>query len=213
MVEWLVVRRALVGAVLVVLALAVAVGAARLLVVLGTRARMFAIERVPPRPVAIVFGAGVGSAMLADRVAVGVALYRTGKVRKLLLSGDNRQRSYDEPRAMRRLALEAGVPAADLVLDYAGRRTYDSCARARSIFQLDDAVLVTQQFHLPRALYLCAGLGLPRVVGVAADRRAYGARSWNELREVLASVRALLDLHLRRPRYVGGPTIPIPTES
>src|SRR5262249_21055996 len=139
-------------------------------------------------------------------------LYHAGKVRHLLLSGDNRRRSYDEPRAMRRLALEGGVPESAIVLDYAGRRTYDSCARARDIFRVDatpragttaaGTILVTQEFHLARAIYLCHALGLDDVVGVAADRQDYPGENRYQAREVLANVRAWLDVHVRRPYVV-----------
>ena len=101
------------------------------------------------------------------------------------------------------------VPESAIVLDYAGRRTYDSCARARAVFRLDDAILVTQGFHLPRALYLCEHLGLPDVVGVTADRRDYRTARWLWVRELFASTRAFLDVHVRSPRVVGGPALPI----
>ena len=145
---------------------------------------------LPVRHVALVFGAGLDgaggpSAVLYDRVATGVALYRQGKVAKLLMTGDNSQVDYHEVGAMRRTALDLGVPAADIVLDYAGFRTYDSCYRARAVFGLQAATLVTNRFHLPRALYTCQALGLD-VVGVDADRRAYqGTPIWTA-REVLA---------------------------
>lgn len=184
---------------------AVAVLAIRAAVRSAGRGRIHGLKEVPTRPVAIVFGAAVGSPMLYDRVATGAALYHTGKVRRLLLTGDNRHRSYNEPQAMRRLALAAGVPAEALVLDYAGRRTYDSCARAHDIFGLREAILVTQRFHLDRALYLCRKLGITEAVGVPADRRRYeGARSLAG-RELLASVKAWLDVHLIAPYVVGGP--------
>ena len=114
----------------------------------------------PSAPVAIVFGAGVRgdgrlSPMLRDRMDTAVALYRAGKVRKLLVSGDNRFVDYNEPGAMYDYAVAAGVPPADVVRDYAGRRTYDTCYRAGVIFGVTDALLVTQRFHLPpRAVHV-----------------------------------------------------------
>jgi SanA protein len=145
---------------------------------LKTQSRIYRTAAdAPEAPVAIVFGAGLyrdGTPMpvLADRVATAVDLYKAGKVRKLLLTGDNRFPEYNEPEAMRRYAISLGVPEADLVSDYAGRRTYDSCYRARYIFQVKKAILVSQEFHLPRAVYLCDQLGIDST-GVAADRRAY----------------------------------------
>jgi SanA protein len=122
-----------------------------------TQARIVPLTAAPSAPVAIIFGAGLnrdGTPMpvLADRVRTGVDLYRAGAVRKLLLSGDNRFKDYSEPEAMRALAVELGVPAGDLVLDFAGRSTYDTCYRARYVFGVRKAVAVTQAFHLPRAV-------------------------------------------------------------
>jgi SanA protein len=169
------------------------------------------VVEIPPEPVAIVFGAGVWpsghlSHALADRMETAIELYRAGTVNKLLLTGDNRTVDYNEPAAMAEYAQARGVPGEDLVLDYAGRRTYDSCYRAKAIFGVERAVLVTQAFHLPRALYTCEGLGL-EAVGVAADRRSYRRSGWYEVREVAALARAWLDLNLLRPVPVLGEPI------
>jgi vancomycin permeability regulator SanA len=184
-------------------------GAIHLRIAQAARGRVFSVEEAPNRGVAIVFGASLGSRLLRDRVATGARLYREHKVHHLLLSGDNRRRSYDEPRAMRKMALEAGVPEGALVLDYAGRRTYDSCARARNIFGLDDAILVTQRFHLARALYLCQRLGFENAVGVEADRQAYPGGVRQGMRELAAQVKAWLDVNVHRPTVMGGPALPI----
>jgi SanA protein len=171
------------------------------------------VSAVPAEPVGIVFGAGIWpsgrlSHALADRMETAIALYQAGKVNKLLLSGDNRFADYNEPAAMARYARERGVPDEDLVLDYAGRRTYDSCYRARDIFGVERAVLVTQAFHLPRALYTCQRLGLEGT-GVASDQRQYIRAPWYQLREVAALSRAWLDLNLSKPRPVLGDPIPV----
>ncbi len=162
-----------------------------------------ATPQIAPR-IAIVFGARVYSrerlsAMLRDRVDTAIDLYHAGKVDKLLLTGGQNGLEYDEPGAMMAHALERGVPAEALQPDYGGRRTYDSCYRAVHIFQVEQAVLVTQEFHLPRALLLCDNLGI-EVVGVKADRRIYDPRSlaFSETREVPALLAALIDL-VRRP--------------
>ena len=102
------------------------------------------------------------SAILYDRVAAAADLYRAGIVQKLLLSGDNRTFDYNEPGARRRTALTLGVADADITLDYAGRSTYDTCYRAHAIFGLNEAILVTQRFHLSRAITLCDALGPAR---------------------------------------------------
>ena len=165
--------------------------------------------------IAIVFGAGLTrsgepTAVLYDRVAIAAELYQRGLVSKLLLSGDNRFEDYNEPEAMRRTAVQLGVPDEDLVLDYAGRRTYDSCYRAREIFGVNHAILVTQAFHLDRALYLCDTFGIDSV-GVAADRRTYTTRSqtWWSLREAAATVAAWIDVNVTRPTPVLGDPLPI----
>lgn len=172
------------------------------------------IEAVPPRPVALVLGAGLwpdGSLtpVLADRVATAADLYQERKVRKLLCSGDNRRVDYNEPAAMKAYALRLGVPEEDIVLDYAGRRTYDSCYRARVIFGVEGAVVVTQRFHTARSLYTCDALGLD-VVAVTANRRVYAARQvvW-KTREYLALVLAWWDVNVRHPTPVLGEPEPI----
>ncbi len=187
----------------------------RLWVNARTRIQVYALADVPARRVAIVFGAGLwrdGSPtpVLRDRVATAADLYFAGKVEKLLLSGDNRFVNYNEPEAMRQYALSLGVPDEVLVLDYAGRRTYDTCYRARAIFSVNEAVLVTQRFHLPRALYTCTVLGV-RAVGVPADRRVYrrGPYLYWNLREILATAAALVDVHLTHPTPVLGQPEPI----
>lgn len=171
------------------------------------------VADTPTRPVAIVFGAGYWpsgrlSDALADRMETAIALYHSGKVNKLLLSGDNRTADYNEPAAMAQYAQARGVPGQDLVLDYAGRRTYDSCYRAREIFGVDQAVLVTQAFHLPRTLYTCDRLGLD-AVGVVADRHRYLRAPWYQVRELFALTRAWLDVNLFQPLPVLGEPIPV----
>ena len=167
----------------------------------------------PSSPAAIVLGAGYLpsgrlSSALADRMDTAIALYQAGKVNKLLLTGDNRFADYNEPAAMAAYAEARGVPREDLVLDYAGRRTYDSCYRASAIFDLEQAILVTQAFHLPRAMYTCNQLGL-ETVGVVADRRTYLRATWYQLRELFALTRAWLDLKLFKPVPVLGDPIPV----
>lgn len=189
---------------------------------LGLRARIgrqyeaqiyASVAEVPRQPVALVFGAGYWpsgrlSNALADRMDTAIDLYRAGKVNKLLLTGDNRVADYNEPAAMAAYARARGVPQEDMVLDYAGRRTYDSCYRAGVIFGVERAVLVTQAFHLPRALFTCDELGLD-VVGVVADRHRYVRGPWYEVREVAATTRAWLDLYILRPVPLLGNPVPV----
>ncbi len=171
------------------------------------------LEAVPPRSVALVFGAGywpdgTPSDVMKDRVEAAVALYRAGRVQYVLFSGDNRFVDYNEPEKMREYALSLGLPPEVVVLDYAGRRTYDTCYRARAIFGLQQVVLVTQRYHLPRALLLCQGLGLD-AVGYVADRRPYVHIRSYWAREVPALWLAWWDVWVRRPTPVLGEPIPI----
>jgi len=175
----------------------------------------FTADDVPQRRVAIVFGAqvrpdGSPSLMLQDRIETAVQLYHAGKVQKIIMSGDNRFAYYNEPAAMMAYAIERDVPPEDIQPDYAGRRTYDTCYRARDVFLVDAPILVTQKFHLPRAILTCRALGLD-AVGVSADRRwyGYGALGWSSVRELAATLRATLDIILRRPAPVLGKPIPV----
>ena len=167
-------------------------------------------DAVPPQiPVAIVFGAGIRAdggltPMLQDRMDTAIELYRAGKVRKLLVSCDNRFIDYNYPGAMYDYAVAHGLPPADVVRDYAGCRTYDTCYRARAIFGVGRAVLVTQRFHLPRALFTCLNLGVD-AVGLSADRRIYWSNPYYRLRDSLATLRAWWDVKITRPLPVLGP--------
>jgi SanA protein len=191
---------------------------ARIYTGLYAKSHIMSAELTPPLRVAIVFGAGLQrdgspSPVLRDRVKTAANLYFSGKVEKLLFSGDNRFIDYNEPGAMRAYAIDLGVPESAIVLDYAGRRTYDTCYRAKYIFDLNEAILVTQSYHLPRALFTCNGIGL-KSVGVSADQRTYSKSSllvWNA-RELPASFIALWDVWISRPIPVMGPTEPIFTD-
>ena len=190
-----------------------------ILVVLGLP-RLITISTIEAQRVAIVFGAGLlrdgtPSPVLQDRVASAVQLYQAGKVEKLLMSGDNRFIDYNEPGAMQAYAIEMGVPENDIVLDYAGRRTYDTCYRALHIFGVKKAILVTQRYHLPRALFTCNGIGM-QATGIAADMQYYRKFSraiWYS-RELPATLVSLWDVWIRHPLPVMGTPEPIfPEES
>jgi SanA protein len=187
----------------------------RMITAIYSRNRIYRADSAPAERVAIIFGAGLrrdGSptAILRDRVETGVSLYLGGKVEKLLMSGDNSVEYYNEPEAMRQYAVSMGVPVKDIVLDYAGRRTYDTCYRAQAIFGVKKALLVTQRFHLPRALFLCNALGL-EASGVEANNLNYRKASlliWN-FREQLATMAAFLDIYVDKPTPVLGMPEPI----
>ena len=187
----------------------------RLVTGLYSRPRIFTEVDIPVKRAAIVFGAGLwrdGSPtpVLRDRVITAAKLYMDGKVEKILMSGDNSVVEYNEPFAMRDFALSLGVPEDDIVLDYAGRRTYDTCYRAKAIFGLTEAILVTQSFHITRAIYICNKLGLA-ALGVSADNQVFRRSSlvyWN-LRESFATIAALWDVHIGHPVPVLGEYEPI----
>jgi SanA protein len=187
----------------------------KLVVMMFAAPRTFSVKDVPQTRVAIVFGAGLlrdGSAgpVLRDRVETAVKLYQQGKVDKLLMSGDNRFIEHNEPEAMRQYALDLGAPDKDIILDYAGRRTYDTCYRAKHIFQVDSAILVTQAFHLPRALFLCNWFDVEST-GVEADNHYFLKRSriyWNT-RELFANFQAAWDVRIIKPLPVLGDVEPI----
>jgi vancomycin permeability regulator SanA len=201
---WFKRRNVLIGA-----ALFVAVGAAgalcvRLFVAHATATQRFAtIAQTPPRRVALVFGAGIlpdgaPSPMLADRVDAAIGLYRLRKVRKLLFSGDHSRPEYDEVGSMLKYAVDRGVPRSDITLDYAGFDTYDSCYRARGIFGVTSAVLVTQRYHLPRAVYDCTRLGIDSVGVGTPDWGSYdtGMMASYEVREMIADAKSLWDVNV-----------------
>jgi len=187
----------------------------KVIVLLYAAPRTFTVENVPAERVAIVFGAGLRydgtpTAVLKDRVETAVKLYQQSKVDKLLMSGDNRFVEYNEPEAMRQYALDLGVPETDIVLDYAGRRTYDTCYRAKTIFQMQSAILVTQKFHMPRALFLCNWFGVDST-GVESNTiyfRKISRMFWN-IRELFATTQAVWDVYVVKPLPVLGDPEPI----
>jgi len=213
------VKRIMLIVIKLIIGLVVIVGLAlitgRLVVGHFAGSRLASLENVSPQRVAIVFGAGLWrngapTPVLQDRIETAADLYFAGKVEKLLMSGDNRFIYYNEPGAMREYAISLGVPEEDIVLDYAGRRTYDTCYRARTIFGVEQAILVTQAFHMPRALYTCNQLGVESQ-GVVADNRNYRKLSrlyWN-LRELPAILTALWEVNISHPLPVLGDPEPI----
>lgn len=173
----------------------------------GTRAyRSADISKVPSYRVGLVFGASVRrdgslSPILQDRVDGAVSLHRHGRVDKLLMTGDNGSRNYDEVTAMKRYAVAQGVPERDVVLDYAGFNTYDSCYRAKEIFGVQEAVLVTQRFHQARAVYTCRSLGINAFGLDLPDFEKYpNLRLATYARESMASVKAVWQISVTKPQ-------------
>ena len=167
-----------------------------------------------PRPrVAVVFGASVFgngelSPVLEDRVDTAIELYRAKQIDRILVSGDNRHPSYNEPKAMHDYLVSHAVDRKDVIVDYAGRSTYETCLRAKEVFGLRRAVLVTQSFHLSRALYLANELGLD-AVGVPGDIKLKNEVGYLGLRELAAEVKAYFEVHISAPQAVAGDRIEI----
>ena len=190
-------------------------GALRIGMLILGRSRTYIPSQVPQASVALVLGAGLNrdgspGLVLRDRVRTASELYFNGTVQKLLMSGDNSTEYYDEPGAMKEFALSLGVPEGDIVLDFAGRRTYDSCYRAKAIFGLDHLIIVTQAYHLPRALFLCNAFDI-QADGVPADDANYhrGSYTFWWVREILASINAYWDVFIAHPVPILGPPEPI----
>ncbi|MCU0541987.1 MAG: YdcF family protein [Oscillatoriaceae cyanobacterium Prado104] len=165
------------------------------------------VDEVPTQPIAIVFGAGIWedgtpTPMLADRVQAAVDLYKAGRVNKILMTGDNSSPDYNEVKVMQEYAASQGVPLQDITLDYAGFSTYESCYRAKEVFGISEAVLVTQNFHLSRAVYTCRQLGVEAI--------GLGTPDWGKFRqttmvrysfrEFLAVIKALWEVRVTRPK-------------
>lgn len=146
---------------------------------------------------------GSPSHMLEDRLKRSIVLYEAGAAPKLLMSGDHGTVTYDEVNAMKRYALEAGVPSEDVFMDHAGFSTYETVYRAKEIFGADKVIIVTQQYHLYRALYIAQALGI-EAYGVAADYRQYSGQFARDLREVLARVKDFgMSIIKPEPTYLG----------
>ncbi len=183
-----------------------------------TRREVFTPATLPPVQGAVlvlgagVYGRGKPTRVLAERLQTALALYRAGKVRWFLVSGDNREPSYNEPQAMRRWLIQAGVPPTRIVSDYAGRRTWDSLRRAQIVFGLRRVVVVTSDFHLPRALFLADHMGL-EAWGVPAStaRQPLAARLHFWIREYFARNLAVLDIWFP-PDALLGPREPTPDD-
>lgn len=178
-----------------------------------SRGSIVALEDARPAQAALVLGAGVWddgtpSAVLMDRLTVAYDLYRAGKVRKILCTGDHGETGYDEVNAMRRYLEKRGVPTEDVFMDHAGFDTYDSMYRARDVFGVRSAIVVTQAFHLPRALYLARSMGL-EAQGVSASLRPYLGDDWYAFREVPARAKAFGEVLIARKPVFLGPEIPI----
>lgn len=162
------------------------------------------IEDAPTKPIAIVLGAsvmrdGTPSDALKDRILTAAALYRTGKVEALLMTGDDGAFHVNEISVMAATAREAGVPERAILTDGEGYRTYESCKRAVQTLNIRSALIITQRFHLGRALYLCRSFGMD-AEGVVADRQSYVRIAYFWLRDLASSAKAFWDIHVISPK-------------
>ena len=156
----------------------------------------------------IILGAGVRSDgsmsdMLRDRMDVGIAAYFEGLSDKILVTGDHGRENYDEVNTMKEYAVECGVPDTDVFMDHAGFSTYESMVRAKKVFEVESAVVVTQEYHLYRAMYIADYIGI-ECVGLSADLHSYRGQSYRDLREVLARFNDAVRRYTRpEPTYLG----------
>jgi SanA protein len=193
--------------------LVVLVGLANAYVLLSEGDSSDRVEDLPHAQAAIVLGAqvkpdGTMSTMLADRVNGALELWRAGKVDRILVSGDHHTWAYDEPDTMRKALVRAGVPGRVIFEDHAGFDTWATMERARDVFGVRDAIVVTQGFHMPRALYLADAAGID-ATGLTTDLHPYGIQGTkSDVREVLSRVKAVVDATLDTPA-TAGPLIPI----
>ena len=196
--------------ILAVLLFAVAVFVPNLIMVKQTEGKIILSEQavmLSDIDCAVILGAGVRDGkptpMLRDRLLTGIELYKSGAVKKLIMSGDHGSEDYDEVNIMKAFAVENGVPDSDIFMDHAGFSTYDTIYRAREIFEADSVIVVSQKYHLYRALYIAKSLGV-KAFGVSADLNTYGGQAKRELREILARDKDFFKCIFKpRPTYLG----------
>ena len=146
---------------------------------------------------------GKPSDMLADRLRRGVELYESGAAPKILMSGDHGQKEYNEVQTMKQYALDAGIESSDIFMDHAGFCTYDSIYRAKEIFGTKKIIIVSQEYHLHRALLIARKLGV-EAVGVASDYHTYGGQTYRDIREIIARNKDFLYTIIKpKPKYLG----------
>ncbi|WP_438962622.1 SanA/YdcF family protein [Nonlabens sp.] len=174
-------------------------------------------SELEPAYVGLVLGASVRpdkslSTILQDRVDSALELYKKGLIKRFLLSGDHGQSDYDEVNAMKNYLTSKGVSDEDIFLDHAGFDTYDSMYRAREVFKVDTAIVITQKFHLPRAIYVGRKMGL-ELQGYVADKREYTGNAHFTRREWLANIKAWIELNIEKKPTYSGNAIPITGDS
>jgi len=189
-----------------------------LLIVSKSRGYIYAdIQKIPNAYTAIVLGAlvsnnGQPSDFLKDRMDVAIELYKNKKIKRFLLSGDHGRVDYDEVNAMKNYLISKGIDTKDIFLDHAGFDTYNSMTRAKEIFRINDAIVVSQEFHLSRAVYLARSKGIT-AYGIKADKRKYTSIKRLRIREVFANVKAFIEVLINKRPHFSGNQIPITGDS
>ncbi|MEK8132292.1 ElyC/SanA/YdcF family protein [Paenibacillus filicis] len=174
-------------------------------------------NELPPSEALIVLGASVYSNgkvsdILRDRLDTAYDLYASGKARRIIVSGDHASDEYDEVNAMKNYLMKKGVPDKHIFMDHAGFNTYDSMYRAQAVFQASNLIIVTQDYHLKRAIYVARAMGL-EAVGAASDKQAYRDIRKYEAREVLARVKDYINVHVLKPKSAQlGEQIPLSSD-
>lgn len=160
----------------------------------------------------LILGAGVKDGkpkpMLRDRLLTGIELYKSGAAKKIIMSGDHGRADYDEVNVMRAFALEQGVKAEDIFLDHAGFSTYDSVYRAKNIFGAENLIIVSQKYHLYRALYIAKKLDV-KAAGVSADLNTYGGQLKRDIREIIARDKDFFKCIIKPKAQIMGDKIPL----
>lgn len=184
----------------------------------STQAQIYADSKtVPAAQTALLLGSlvydnGKLSPIMQDRADTAIELYQNAKVKKILISGDHGRKNYDEVNTIKNYLLEKGVKAEDIFMDHAGFDTYDSVYRADYIFDVESVIIVSQNFHLNRSLYLANSLGI-KAVGISADKRIYYGQQYNNFREFFAKIKAFKDILFHaKPKFLGE-KIPITGDS
>jgi len=168
------------------------------------------VDKIGEHKVGLVLGTsektirGGANPFFVNRIEAATKLYQTGKIKKILVSGDNAEVSYNEPKAMQIALLDKGIPKEDIVLDYAGFRTLDSVIRARDVFGQNDLIIISQEFHIKRAVYIARTLGID-AQGFVADGVSMKFNVRTQVREILARTQAWMDVHIlnRQPKFLG----------
>jgi len=179
-------------------------------VILSEKQAVYAkIQDIEETQPAIVFGAGLKNNftepddVLQDRLDTTVELYEAGKITKILVSGDNSREEYNEPKVMKEYLVDKGLPEDIIFTDFAGRRSYDTCIRAKNVWRINEALLITSGYHLYRSIYTCSYLGIESTC-ISGSKREYVNELQYKFREIFAIHKMFIDLYVWPPLYIGG---------